>query len=43
MFYFLKNTISDDKGDGDLKKYPYKNINSANRKSWLKKFGGIKL
>lgn len=43
IFYFLKNTISDDKGDGDLKKYPYKNINSANRKSWLKKFGGIKI
>lgn len=42
-FYFLKNTISDDKGDGDLKKYPYKSINSANRKSWLKKFGGIKI
>lgn len=42
-FYFLKNTISDDKEDGDLKKYPYKNINSANRKSWLKKFGGIKI
>lgn len=42
-FYFLKNTISDDKGDGDVKKYPYKGINSANRKSWLKKFGGIKI
>ncbi|MCK6607640.1 MAG: ATP-binding protein, partial [Flavobacterium sp.] len=42
-FYFLKNTISDDKEDGDLKKYPYKGINSANRKSWLKKFGGIKI
>lgn len=42
-FYFLKNTISDDKEDGDLKRYPYKNINSANRKSWLKKFGGIKI
>ncbi len=42
-FYFLKNTISDDKDDGDLKKYPYKGINSANRKSWLKKFGGIKI
>lgn len=42
-FYFLKNTISDDKADGDLKKYPYKGINSANRKSWLKKFGGIKI
>lgn len=42
-FYFLKNTISDDKEDGDLKKYPYNSINSANRKSWLKKFGGIKI
>jgi signal transduction histidine kinase len=42
-FYFLKNTISDDKEDGDVKKYPYKSINSANRKSWLKKFGGIKI
>ncbi|MGJ1503244.1 ATP-binding protein [Sphingobacterium multivorum] len=42
-FYFLKNTISDDKDDGDLKKYPYNSINSANRKSWLKKFGGIKI
>src|SRR5690606_9732033 len=42
-FYFLKNTISDDKDDGDLKKYPYNSINSANRKSWIKKFGGIKI
>lgn len=42
-FYYLKNTISDDKKDGDLKKYPYKSFNSSNRKSWLKKFGGIKV
>jgi len=42
-FYFLKNTKSDDKQDGDLKKYPYKNFDSANRKSWLKKFGGVKI
>ncbi|WP_418501785.1 sensor histidine kinase [Flagellimonas sp.] len=42
-FYFLKNTISDDKEDGDLKKYPYNRIDSANRKSWLRKFGGIKI
>lgn len=44
-FYFLKNTISDDREDGDVnvKKYPYKSINSANRKSWLKKFGGVKI
>lgn len=42
-FYFLKNTISDDKVDGDLKKYPYKNFVSGTRKAWLKKFGGIKM
>ncbi len=42
-FYFLKNTISDDKEDGYLKKYPYKKIDSGIRKSWLKKFGGIKI
>lgn len=40
-FYFLKNTISDDQDD--VKKYPYKNINSANRRAWLRKFGGIKI
>ena len=42
-FYFLKNTISDDKADGDLKKYPYKSFVSGTRKAWLKKFGGIKM
>lgn len=42
-FYFLKNTISDDKADGDVKKYPYKSFNSATRKSWLRKFGGVKI
>lgn len=42
-FYYLKNSISDDKQDGDLKKYPYKNFNSSNRRAWLKKFGGVKI
>lgn len=42
-FYFLKNTISDDKDEGDSKKYPYKNFTSSNRKTWLKKFGGVKI
>jgi signal transduction histidine kinase len=42
-FYFIKNTISDDKKDSDTKKYPYRNINSANRKAWLKRFGGVKI
>lgn len=42
-FYYLKNAISDDKGEGDLKKYPYKPFNSSARRAWLKKFGGIKI
>jgi len=42
-FYFLKNTISDDKADGDKKKYPYKPFDSGNRKTWLKRFGGVKI
>jgi signal transduction histidine kinase len=42
-FYYLKNTISDDKKDADLKKYPYNSFNSSNRKAWLKKFGGVKV
>ena len=42
-FYFLKNSISDDIEDEGRKKYPYKTINSAERRSWLKKFGGIKI
>jgi len=41
--YYLKNTISDDKSEGDQKKYPYKSFSSANRRSWLKKFGGVKI
>lgn len=42
-FYYLKNSISDDKSDSDIKKYPYKSFNSSNRKAWLKKFGGVKI
>lgn len=42
-FYFIKNTIADDREERDLKKYPYKNINSGARRSWLKRFGGIKI
>lgn len=38
-FYFIKKEFS----SGDLKRYPYKDISSANRKAWLKKFGGVKI
>jgi len=43
IFYFLKNTISDNKSEGDKRKYPYKPFLSANRKAWLLKFGGVKI
>jgi len=38
IFYFVKNTK-----DSDSEKYPYKEIASTIRKTWLNKFGGIKL
>ena len=43
IFYFLKNTISDNKEEGDLKRYPYRSFVSATRKAWLNKFGGVKI
>ena len=42
-FYFLKNTVSDDKADGDKRKYPYRYFESSPRKAWLSKFGGVKI
>lgn len=42
-FYFIKNSISDNKSEGDIKKYPYRSFQPASRKAWLKKFGGVKL
>lgn len=42
-FYFIKNTISDDRDRDGAKKYPYNQIDSATRKSWLDKFGGVRI
>lgn len=42
-FYFIKNTISDDRDRDGTKKYPYNQIDSASRKSWLEKFGGVRI
>ncbi|MBL7858200.1 MAG: sensor histidine kinase [Cyclobacteriaceae bacterium] len=42
-FYFLKLTKSDSKGESDVKKYPYREFNTASRRAWLKKFGGVKI
>lgn len=42
-FFFIKNTISDDKERDGAKKYPYNRIDSAVRKNWLDKFGGVRI
>jgi signal transduction histidine kinase len=38
-FYFLKNTLD----ANDTKRFPYLITSIANRKAWLKKFGGVKI
>ena len=42
-FFFIKNTISDDREREGAKKYPYNGIDSAARKRWLDRFGGVRI
>ena len=42
-FFFIKNTNSDDRERDGAKKYPYNQIDSSARKSWLAKFGGVRI
>ena len=42
-FFFIKNTISDDRERDGAKKYPYNRIDSTARKNWLEKFGGVRI
>ena len=42
-FFFIKNTNSDDRERDGAKKYPYNLINSAARRNWLTKFGGVRI
>lgn len=42
-FYFLKNTVNDDSDSLSSRKYPYNGFDSAARRRWLKKFGGVKI
>lgn len=42
-FFFLKNTVNDDSDSLSSRKYPYNGFDSASRKRWLKKFGGVKI
>lgn len=42
-FYFVKSSISDNKGEGDESKYPYRIFQSSTRRNWLKRNAGIKI
>lgn len=42
-FYFIKNTIKDDMDKDGNKKYPYNSFDSTLRKTWLDKFGGVRI
>lgn len=42
-FYFVKSSISDNKGEGDESKYPYRICQSSTRRSWLKRNAGVKI
>lgn len=43
VFYFLKNSVNDDSDSLSARKYPYNGFDSAARKRWLKRFGGVKI
>lgn len=43
VFYFLKNTINDDSDSLSARRYPYNGFDSAARKRWLRRFGGVKI
>ena len=42
-FFFLKNTIKDDRDKDGNQKYPYNQIDEASRAHWLERFGGIRI
>lgn len=42
-FYFLKSSISDNRGEGDISKYPYRQFIPRDRREWLRRNVGIKL
>lgn len=42
-FYFVKSSISDNKGESDESKYPYRIFPSSTRRSWLKRNAGVKI
>ncbi len=42
-FYFVKGSISDNKGESDESKYPYRLFSSSIRRNWLRRNAGVKI
>ncbi len=42
-FFFVKNTKSDNRGESDESKYPYRPFSPSNRRQWLKRNVGVKV
>lgn len=42
-FFFLKNTIKDDRDKDGIQKYPYNQFDEAIRNNWLDRFGGVRI
>lgn len=42
-FFFLKNSIKDDRDKDGYQKYPYNQFDEATRNNWLDRFGGIRI
>lgn len=42
-FFFLKNSIKDDRDKDGNQKYPYNQIDEASRTHWLERFGGVRI
>lgn len=42
-FFFLKNSVKDDRDKDGNQKYPYNQFDEAVRNSWLDRFGGVRI
>lgn len=42
-FFFLKNSLKDDRDEYGKKKYPYNDFEASLRQKWLDRFGGVRL
>lgn len=42
-FFFLKNSIKDDRDKDGVQKYPYNSFDETSRNNWLDRFGGVRI